>query len=386
MASLGALTTNTLEALASLKANPTTHAISQKYLAPLATAGAVAITYIAIASVFSSFLDIIPFLQYLFNLLLHYFVAGKKGRAWGVIYNSSTKEPVDLAIVRLFSSKSHNILETAVTDRNGRFSFQPDRGLYYLSVTKPSFAFPSKLVSGLTSDGKYGKLYFGGNFDIKQKKALDFTIPLDPTSATKINISFVDRVKSLLERLSAPLLFLGLIMALFVYWVNTDWFNGLVVVLYLLLILTKFFLMRSKSHPWGKVMNIDTGQTVPGVVLRIFDKKYNKLLETKVTDQKGRFSFMLPKGEYYIRVMSYSYKIAGKKRRLRNGYYGDNFSVEENKPVSLNIPLVRSRKTILPVAKPVASNKKSIFKKDSLFDYLEMQNKKVSDLMGEAKS
>jgi hypothetical protein len=35
-------------------------------------------------------------------------------------------------------------------------------------------------------------------------------------------------------------------------------------------------------------------------VVRIFDLKFNKLLETQVTDSKGRYSFLVGRNEYQM--------------------------------------------------------------------------------------
>ena len=35
-------------------------------------------------------------------------------------------------------------------------------------------------------------------------------------------------------------------------------------------------------------------------IARIFDKKFNKLLETQVTDKTGKYAFLVGKNEYYV--------------------------------------------------------------------------------------
>jgi len=42
--------------------------------------------------------------------------------------------------------------------------------------------------------------------------------------------------------------------------------------------------------------------------LRVFDKQYNKLLETQVTDSKGRYSFLVSGDNYYVTAEKSGYK------------------------------------------------------------------------------
>jgi len=41
-------------------------------------------------------------------------------------------------------------------------------------------------------------------------------------------------------------------------------------------------------------------EPLKNAVIRIFDQKFNKLLETQVTDVKGRYAFLVGKNIYFI--------------------------------------------------------------------------------------
>jgi len=87
---------------------------------------------------------------------------------WGTIYNSKTKEPEELVIVRVFDAADNRLLEAKVTDKEGRFSFLVPPGRYYLTVRKENFIFPSK-----------GKGNYQG--DIFEKGVMiNFNISIDP--------------------------------------------------------------------------------------------------------------------------------------------------------------------------------------------------------------
>ena len=43
-----------------------------------------------------------------------------------------------------------------------------------------------------------------------------------------------------------------------------------------------------------------TKHPLPNAIVRIFEPKYNKLLETAVTDRHGRYSFLVGPNEYFV--------------------------------------------------------------------------------------
>ena len=54
-----------------------------------------------------------------------------------------------------------------------------------------------------------------------------------------------------------------------------------------------------KLRSWGIVYDEQTKRPLANAVARIFEPKYNKLLETKITDSKGRYAFLLGPSKYY---------------------------------------------------------------------------------------
>jgi len=324
--------------LLNVKNNPEIKSIVQDTLVPTVAIGAAAIAYISIASLVKSLSDIIPLLNYLINVILQAFgIKRKPKQHWGTAYDSKTKIPLDLAIVRLIDAKTKSVIETTVTDKMGRFSFAPRPGQYTIEVSKGSFNFPSNNLKNLTTDGIYSKLYFGGNIKIKNESDLtNFSIPLDQPNTTPGKIGLMDIVNSLLDKASTPALFTGIVLSLFSLWVSPTATNIVITTLYGGLLTFKKILLAPPPKPMGKIINLSTGAPVKDVDVKIFDGKYNKLLDTKRTDEKGRFFMMLPKGNYYLRIASYNYNLAPKK-----GFYnGDTFEVNnESKPLKLNIAL-----------------------------------------------
>ncbi len=74
---------------------------------------------------------------------------------WGTVFDSVSKEPLELALVRLHRADSDRIVETKVTDRNGRFGFIVPKGEYYITVTKAGYTFPARQPGGDYQGGKF---------------------------------------------------------------------------------------------------------------------------------------------------------------------------------------------------------------------------------------
>ncbi|MEK7451787.1 MAG: carboxypeptidase-like regulatory domain-containing protein, partial [Patescibacteria group bacterium] len=132
--------------------------------------------------------DFLPFIQYLFTAPFLFF-GRKKRKGFGVIYNAISKEPIGLAVVRLFQLQNEQdligkLVKSRVTDRGGRFFFLVQPGMYRLTITKNGFQFPSEHMKGKKEDVQYIDLYHGEHVKVAEKDAvLTPNIPLDPSTA-----------------------------------------------------------------------------------------------------------------------------------------------------------------------------------------------------------
>jgi len=70
----------------------------------------------------------------------------------------------------------------------------------------------------------------------------------------------------------------------------------------------KIIVLRDVSPPGGTVVDKATQRPLNLVVVRIYKKELNRLQETKVTDETGRFNFMPSPGEYYLSAEKEGYK------------------------------------------------------------------------------
>ncbi|MFC1617649.1 hypothetical protein ACFL2B_00035 [Patescibacteria group bacterium] len=304
----------------------------------------------------------------LFNLLWQalsepfLLLAGKRRRMWGVVYHSMKKVPVDLALVRLLDAETGKLVQTRVTDRKGRFAFLIDPGKYKVTVTKQKFTFPSKKVAGKTHDAGYDDLYFGEPVEIaNEKTVLTISIPIDPIIETEAMLT--DKAvlwRFFKRRVSIVLAFVGPVFSVIVMWISPNLFTFLLLVAHILIFaLFARIVFGKKSKPWGVVYDSKTHKPIGLAVVRIFNRKYDDLLETQVTDRGGRFGFLVGMDTYRVTADKEKYKFPSLYDKGFHKYKGEDFTVKKDELVKFDIPLdpgMKKGKKILPPDLPRPEN------------------------------
>ena len=227
--------------------------------------------------------------------------------AWGVVYDSQKKLPVDLAIVRLIDNNTGRVVQTRVTDKVGRIFFFAPKGSYRMEVVKPGFAFPSAILAGEREDGKFANLYFGQRFSVAGSgQVINPSIPLDPVGADASDKEFIKRfVRGNLRYVVSVG---GIVLTTIALVITPSYMVGGLLLLNLVL----FFVFRRISYPkqpaeWGVVRDEKTGRHISHAVVRLFSSPYNKLVETRVTDSRGRYNFIVGQNVFYITATSQGY-------------------------------------------------------------------------------
>jgi hypothetical protein len=259
----------------------------------------------ASAIVLVSSFQALPLAQYIFTfpILLFY---RRKRRQFGTVYHSVTKVPIPLAYVRLKTSAG-KLVRTVVSDTKGRFYLSAKPGVYQIDVRKPQFTFPSEFLSEKKSDGDYLDLYTGGEIVIEEDDVLSMNIPLDPAGG---QYTLPKRVllKRILRALQWVIAVSGLLLALYVVIVYPNAFTfaalGLQVAL---LLLTRVLIKPHKKRGWGVVVDATSGKPLKNAIVRLFEPKFNKLIETQITDAKGRYVFIAGPNTYYLKASKDGY-------------------------------------------------------------------------------
>jgi hypothetical protein len=223
----------------------------------------------------------------------------RRRKQWGMVYNAITKIPIDLAVVRLVEVTQNRVMQSKVTDRAGRYQFFAEPGRYKIEVSKNDFNFPPTYLQGKKEDGNIADLYVGTEIIIEKAGPISFNIPLDPIGVQKTTKQVLKEAakKHVAELLSV----VGLLVTGISFVVTPTPVVGAFLVAHV----GSFFLFRRLSigkRPtgWGIVLDASDREPLERAVVRIFDTQYSKLLETQVTDNKGRYGFLVGKNQYYV--------------------------------------------------------------------------------------
>ncbi|MFA7654092.1 MAG: hypothetical protein WCX97_03570 [Candidatus Magasanikbacteria bacterium] len=254
-----------------------------------------------------SWLDLLAWLRFLF--LQPLLIFGRRKRlGWGQVYNSLNKLPIDLATVRLISVASGKIIQSKVTDKNGRYLFIVNPGEYRLEVFKNNFVFPSGLLDKIKSDGRHLDIYHGEVIKATEKNAvITANVPLDPAGETKTPWRISK--ERFLRRLQITLARLGLIIALVSLYIAPVWYMWVLLAAHIIAWLVFRRLARPvKAKGWGIVYDADSRQPLGRTIARLFDSRFNKLVATEITDRHGRYSFLAGDSQFYVTYENKGYQ------------------------------------------------------------------------------
>ena len=287
------------EAVIGFVQDPTVKTVTETAVAPTAAAAAVANTALATQATTSAAAGQY-FLYFLTQPLL--LLKRRRRRSWGTVYNSLSRLPEDLVIVRLFDALSGRLVKGDITDKDGRFAFLVPRGRYRLETVKAGFDFPSKVTSGLKEDGQYVDVYHGEALEVgADGGVLTPNIPIDPAGKPGDDADIVKRDRW--RRLQSNVALVGPTLGAFSFVVKPSVFVGILLALEVLAYLFFRRLMATATPKnWGVVHEEGTRRPVHNAVLRIFALPYHKLLDSRVSDNRGRYNFRVGNSKYYLTV------------------------------------------------------------------------------------
>lgn len=287
--------------------NPVVEKANTQVVAPIIVAAAAANTASAVATAGVSLASIFTYLQGFLTQPLLLFTRRRR-KQWGMVYSSLAKVPIDLALVRLFSIPAGTtdpsvgqLLQTRVTDKQGRYLFIASPGTYRMAIAKPGFTFPSAYLKGKTADFEFVDLYHGGPLTITTSSTITRSIPLDPVEKTQTSGEILSRKRK--RFIQTGLAYSGPLFAIVSVAITpTLTTTALLGFQFLMLGLFKRLAQGSKPRAFARVRDGQTGKPIAFAVARIFDSTFNKLLETQITDKDGRYGFLVGRGSFYITV------------------------------------------------------------------------------------
>jgi hypothetical protein len=210
--------------------------------------------------------------------------------------------PVDLATVRLVDRKTKRVIQSRVSDFDGRYIFFAPVGVYELQVSKSGFLFPTSILGKIQSDGSLSDIYHGEELKIEQKdQSVTPNIPLDPVGVDKAPRRIVWERK--LKMVQNAISLAGLLFTLMVFVIIPSLITGLYIAIHVMLyVLFLGFLAPKKPKQWGTVFDMYTKKPVEKAIVRLFSTSYNRLIASQVTGATGTYAFLVGPSSYYVTV------------------------------------------------------------------------------------
>jgi len=258
-------------------------------------------------------LNLLNYLRFLFfqPLLL---MSRRKREDWGVVYNSLDRKKIDLAVVRLVDYDTNEVVQSRVTDAEGRYIFFAKPGRYRIKVEKEGFNFPTAILSDAEEDGPYTDVYHGEPIKIEEENtAVAPNIPLDPEEAEVQTPSRLkwDRIKKTIQRNLARI---GIIAGVISMLINPTILVGVLLAAQIgFYYLFKRLGTTPEPENWGIIREKGTKRSVNNATVRLFTKDRNKLVSTQRTDDSGRYAFLVGPKDYYVRIDKEGYNSESKE-------------------------------------------------------------------------
>ena len=233
----------------------------------------------------------------LFRFLALGFLRFRRPKPWGRVYSSLTGNPIVGASVKILDAQFKKVRESQTTDKDGRFGFLVSPGAYYLKISKKGFAETETELLRVSDP----------------KLAVNLEVSLEP-EAEELSVKSLkflrtmNSLKNFFDALNPYLFVFGTALSTFVSVIVPNTFNYSILGLYVALDALKLILYKAGLKSFGVVADKASGGPVSLTVVRVFDEKKSWLLGTRVTDDLGRFNFLLTRGSYYVTCMKTGYK------------------------------------------------------------------------------
>jgi hypothetical protein len=228
----------------------------------------------------------------------------RRRSGYGVVFDSHTGGPVATAGIRL-KSAAGQVAVTVVTDSQGRYRMVAPQGEYFVEVSKAGFSFPSELTIQKKDSPFYDNVLPGNHVKIEDYGTIAYNIPLDQKWAAKkpltANLHLTKNAQHLLA-------FLGTGVALYLAALQSSYLLWALFSLYMLVMLGRLMTFKPPLPPYGVISDADTGEPLGRVLVRLMDKKFDKLMETQTTSPKGRYAFVVKKGDYRLMLEKPGYR------------------------------------------------------------------------------
>lgn len=231
----------------------------------------------------------------------------RRKSGYGVVFNSITGKPESMAIVSL-QTLGGKTFRTAPTDREGRYNLVAPKGDYILEVRKAGYSFPSKILSKKNNDSAYDHILCVKHIIVSDHGSITLNIPIDPINATRRTSFFKSKILRN-KRFQGYIGLVAPLLAIYTAYIAREyWVVWILLGFYFTALFFRFLDFKPPAPPYGTIRDAETKDPLDKVMVRIFEQKYGKLLETQVTSAKGRYAFVVKKGRYRLLVQKQGYR------------------------------------------------------------------------------
>ncbi len=273
----------------------------------------IAIALGLLASIPGIIFNILPQLSRMLQFFGSFFSIHKRKTRWGIVVDSDLGRPISRAIVQVFDAKFHQLKETQITGPDGQFGFLLPSGSYYLITSESGFIFPARKKPPTVLQGNE-RIYLGEEFESDERdpdKVPHLVVPMDreeKTPAAKMIFwRFAEQALALIDGIGLGFLYTGAAINTFFLFTVPDRMNVLFEVLYLILFALKLYILLFHQKGLGTVGDSSTGSPIDLAIVRLYDAKTNRIVQTRVTNVNGRFFLLVPRGIYTAAVAKAGY-------------------------------------------------------------------------------
>lgn len=225
----------------------------------------------------------------------------KRNEDWGVVFDSETKRPIGGVVISLINESGH-VVDTVVSDSQGRYGFLPNPGKYTMRISRQNYTFDrSEKESSL-----YGDLYAGEEINVSENQIEKMSIAMCSTTVdwkdfARRKIAAYMSVFSVIKRdFSIILFYAGFIISGGIVFMFRTPLNIVIFGVYVCLLAYQLFF---KKKAYGIITHAQTGKPVPFAMVAIYDENEpQRRVAFAVSDVLGRYYLLAKNGNYLAKI------------------------------------------------------------------------------------
>lgn len=220
----------------------------------------------------------------------------KKKLPWNTVYDGVTKNPLPFAVIRL-KTEGDKVLNTIVADELGRFTYLPPASDYKIEPAMAGYVFPSSSITAMKDD-PYGRVYRGEKLNGGEPIS-SLAVPMD-----KMRLSLKRPVHlNIIGFFGQVLFFGGYVWTLYCAIASLMWYNIALLGFYTAICAHIVASRIRKARSFGTIRDARSGKALTGVNIYLVNKVTGQAIDTRITDETGRFQIFANEGEYLLKVM-----------------------------------------------------------------------------------